>query len=208
MNSEVKMYSAIKNSNKWTKMLEGSSRSSIDAQLRNDTYQKVFSNYESLRNLAKTFSGATEMPLLSNQYFNASVASYVRSFAGYLTIERAMDQPTALLWYNDLLGVTDNRKVLPNLGEESRDGINGRFTVTADVSSSVTQTTNKKLIPGTVEIKLLTSDGTVKYTIRDNSTYVISKETEIGMLVETYQKLNTDAQKRLIGYLEALKELT
>ena len=42
---------------------------------------------------------------------------------------------------------------------------------------------------------------------RDNNTYVISKETEIGMLVETYQKLNTDAQKRVMGYLEALKEL-
>ena len=42
---------------------------------------------------------------------------------------------------------------------------------------------------------------------RDNNTYVISKETEIGILVETYQKLNTDAQKRVMGYLEALKEL-
>lgn len=42
---------------------------------------------------------------------------------------------------------------------------------------------------------------------RDNNTYVISKETEIGMLVETYQKLNTDAQKRVMGYIEALKEL-
>ena len=30
----------------------------------------------------------------------------------------------------------------------------------------------------------------------------------IGMLVETYQKLDTNAQKRLIGYLEALKELS
>ena len=42
---------------------------------------------------------------------------------------------------------------------------------------------------------------------RDNNTYVISKETEIGILVETYQKLNTDAQKRVMGYMEALKEL-
>ena len=39
---------------------------------------------------------------------------------------------------------------------------------------------------------------------RDNNTYVISKEIEIGMLVETYQKLNTDAQKRVMGYLEEL----
>lgn len=42
---------------------------------------------------------------------------------------------------------------------------------------------------------------------RDNETYVISKGTEIGMLVEAYQKLNIESQKRLIGYLEALKEI-
>ena len=43
---------------------------------------------------------------------------------------------------------------------------------------------------------------------RDNNTYVISKETEIGMLEETYQKIDINAQKRLIGYMEALKELS
>ena len=42
---------------------------------------------------------------------------------------------------------------------------------------------------------------------RDNNTYVISKGTEIGMLVESYQKLNPDMQKRLMGYLEALKQM-
>ena len=42
---------------------------------------------------------------------------------------------------------------------------------------------------------------------RDNNTYVISKGTEIGMLVESYQKLNPDMQKRLMGYLEELKQM-
>lgn len=42
---------------------------------------------------------------------------------------------------------------------------------------------------------------------RNNDTYVISKGTEIGNLVESYQKLNPDMQKRLIGYLEALSQL-
>lgn len=42
---------------------------------------------------------------------------------------------------------------------------------------------------------------------RDNNTYVISKGTEIGMLVESYQNLNPDMQKRLMGYLEALKQM-
>lgn len=42
---------------------------------------------------------------------------------------------------------------------------------------------------------------------RDNDTYVIGKETEIGMLVESYQKLSPDMQKRLLGYLEALRQM-
>ena len=42
---------------------------------------------------------------------------------------------------------------------------------------------------------------------RDNDMYIISKGTELGMLVESYLRLDTDMQKRLIGYLEALKEM-
>ena len=42
---------------------------------------------------------------------------------------------------------------------------------------------------------------------RSADTYVISKGTEIGTLVETYQKLESDMQKRAMGYLEALKDL-
>ncbi|MGN9056981.1 hypothetical protein ACTNA4_11040 [Bariatricus sp. HCP28S3_A7] len=42
---------------------------------------------------------------------------------------------------------------------------------------------------------------------REHDTYVISKGTDVGMLVEYYQKLDSDMQKRLRGYLEALKEL-
>lgn len=42
---------------------------------------------------------------------------------------------------------------------------------------------------------------------RDNDTYVISKGTEIGNLVESYQRLSSDMQKRLVGYLEALNQM-
>ena len=40
---------------------------------------------------------------------------------------------------------------------------------------------------------------------RDNNTYVISKGTEIWNLVESYQQLDPDMQKRVLGYLDALK---
>ena len=40
---------------------------------------------------------------------------------------------------------------------------------------------------------------------RTNDTYVISKGTDIGALVESYQQLSTEQQKRLMGYLDAIK---
>ena len=41
---------------------------------------------------------------------------------------------------------------------------------------------------------------------REHDTYVISKGTDVGTLVESYQELDSDLQKRLLGYLEALKD--
>ena len=43
---------------------------------------------------------------------------------------------------------------------------------------------------------------------RENRLYVISKDSELGNLVETYQRLDQAMQKRLIGYMEALSELS
>lgn len=42
---------------------------------------------------------------------------------------------------------------------------------------------------------------------RENMLYVITKDSELGNLVETYQNLDDAMQRRLMGYLEALSEL-
>ena len=42
---------------------------------------------------------------------------------------------------------------------------------------------------------------------RENTTYVIDKGTELGILVESYQNLDDSMQKKLLGYMEALKAL-
>ena len=42
---------------------------------------------------------------------------------------------------------------------------------------------------------------------RVHDTYVISKGSEVGYLIEAYQKLDSGQQKRLLGYLEALMSL-
>jgi hypothetical protein len=157
MFSEVQAEKIMKEDPTYKECLEKSSSSKDDAKAREKVYSEVMANYEALKDAYRAFSGYAEIPILSNQYFNASMASYVRSFAGFLTVERSMDQPTSLLWYNDLLGVTDNRVVLPNLGEENLTGINSRFQSNGSLPEpgmKVEISTNKKLIPGSIELRL------------------------------------------------------
>ena len=42
---------------------------------------------------------------------------------------------------------------------------------------------------------------------RENMTYVIDKGTELGILVESYQQLDENMQRKVLGYMEALREL-
>lgn len=139
-------------------LLASSNGDEEDAANRLNVYSEVMDRFDDLMDTQMTFSGMSEFPLLSNQYFNASMASYVRAFTGFCAIERSMDQPTALLWYNDLLGVVDNRTVIPNIGKEDLNGINARFSTKAALTTTQAEyeiSTNKKLIPGSVEINLI-----------------------------------------------------
>lgn len=38
----------------------------------------------------------------------------------------------------------------------------------------------------------------------ESNTYIIDKETDIGILVESYQELDYDRKRRLMGYMDAL----
>ena len=158
--------------------LRGSSVSDVDAKMRANEYVKMFSRNEDMRDLfgtqsqlqQKLFSGYSETPLLSTQYFNASVASYVSSFAGYMSIERDFDQPNGLFYWFDVLGVTDLRPVIPNLGADAYQDINsmGGFELpitpaaTADYNSLI----GRKLIPGSLRVKIKTD--TESYELIDN----------------------------------------
>ena len=42
---------------------------------------------------------------------------------------------------------------------------------------------------------------------KKNATYVVDKGTELGALIETYQSMDTEDQKRLIGYMQALIDM-
>jgi hypothetical protein len=138
--------------------------SKADAEQRQKAYEQVFNNYEGLKEAAKSFSGYAETPLLSTQYFNASVTSYINSWAGFLAIERSMDSPSALLHYFDVLGVSDDRKVKPNLGVEDMSGLGSAgdilgSAVTDPASGDTTLDASKKLIPGSVKITFTNGSG-------------------------------------------------
>ena len=154
--------------------LINSSVSAEDANLRAREYAKMFSRNDEMKDLfglagngsnllQKTFSGYAETPLLSTQYFNASVASYVSSFAGYMSIERDFDQPNGLFYWFDVLGVTDMRSVIPNLGPDNYQDIQamGNFTlnITPTTETAYSSLIGRKIIPATA---------TEKYELIDN----------------------------------------
>ena len=159
--------------------LTNSSRSVEDANIRSREYAKMFSRNDELKEMfginnnpslvQKTFSGYAETPLLSTQYFNASVASYVSSFAGFMSIERDFDQPNGLFYWFDVLGVTDMRSVIPNLGP---DDLNiqafGNFDleITPTTSAAYSALVGRKIIPGTVRIKI--KSATDSFELIDN----------------------------------------
>jgi hypothetical protein len=158
--------------------LRGSSVSDTDAKMRANEYVKMFSRNEDMRDVfgtqsnlqQKLFSGYAETPLLSTQYFNASVASYVSSFAGYMSIERDFDQPNGLFYWFDVLGVTDLRPVIPNLGADSYQDINSMGGFELEITPAATADYNslvgRKLIPGSLRIKI--KNATESYELIDN----------------------------------------
>lgn len=161
--------------------LVNSSVSRDDANLRSREYAKMFSRNEELRDifglggsqpnlLQKTFSGYSETPLLSTQYFNASVAAYVSSFAGYMSIERDFDQPNGLFYWFDVLGVSDMRSVIPNMGPDSYQDIQSmggfQLSVTPSANAAYESLIGRKIIPGTLRIKIATE--TEKFELIDN----------------------------------------
>ena len=159
--------------------LTNSSRSVEDANIRSREYAKMFSRNDELKEMfginnnpslvQKTFSGYAETPLLSTQYFNASVASYVSSFAGFMSIERDFDQPNGLFYWFDVLGVTDMRSVIPNLGPDNLDiQAFGNFDleITPTTSAAYSALVGRKIIPGTVRIKI--KSATDSFELIDN----------------------------------------
>ena len=168
MFSETKAYSKQIESPKFLEALRASSVSDIDAKNRLKVYSKVFANNEQVRESMRAFSGYSEMPILTNTYFNCSISALIRSFAGYLSIERDMAQPNAVLGYYDLLGINDNRVVMPNVGYGDVNGLQAPMVFEGKAATKqFSHTFSERLIPGSVEA--IATYGEKSYTLRDDA---------------------------------------
>lgn len=174
MNEKRLFSDLVKNSKSFYPSLLKSSMSEDDAQHRMKAYEKMFANYAELKHLSKSFSSYAENVNLSNQYFDATVLGLTKSFAGYTAIERSVDAATALLYFLDIMQVSDSARVLSNVGVDTIG--NYRNKVLMD-QTTVTATDiynfapGAKLIPGTVKL-VVTIDG-VAYDIIDNKLGVL-----------------------------------
>ena len=183
--------------------LVNSSVSHQDADCRSREYAKMFSRNQEISQmfgnsgnlLQKTFSGYAETPLLSTQYFNASVASFVSSFAGFMSIERDFEQPTGLFYWFDVLGVTNLRQVIPNLGPDNYQDIQsmGGFTleITPAAQTSFSSLIGRKIIPSSLRVKVTTESES--YELIDNGQ---------GQFMAIAGKLNSSSINYLNGRVE------
>ena len=77
-----------------------------------------------------------------------------------MSIERDFDQPNGLFYWFDVLGVTDLRKVIPNLGADDFDGIDAMGVIRGNIDAAQEVSLNliKKLVPGTLRVKVTMAD--------------------------------------------------
>lgn len=166
------------------KGLETSSVSAIDAETRAEEWDSTFANLDEMvqeRNYSAGSPGYSTSGLHGIEFFDATVAAIIKSYAGIFAVERGMNQPNASLPYYNSYGVKSGQLITPNLGvsqtmTESDGYIAENFTVpvanagsiTVDVNSTAPLATleNIPIVPGSVKITM-TFDG-VSHNITDN----------------------------------------
>lgn len=93
-----------------------------------------------------------------------------------MSIERDFEQPTGLFYWFDVLGVSDLRNVIPNLGPDNYQDIQTmggfEFEVTPSAETSYSVVIGRKILPSSLRVKIVDkSDATTvvsKYELIDN----------------------------------------
>lgn len=177
MNAEVKalLDQALKTP-EFRQALALTSPSAVAAKHRIKMFADLFERQGAMNRM---FSTST-LPSFGTVLQLASLISMVTSFSGFLTIERAVDQPILVQYFLDLLG-TNNTSRFPTVGptqysDDNRSMVRGKQTYTTTITSvNFTATpisVTNPIIPGTIKITLTVVDsGTgnpVTFTITDD----------------------------------------
>lgn len=192
MSNKIRTFSDISISGKLSDRLMHSCRSGQDMKLRVQAYSKAYENLltaaalldkkASTRNFAATGPGLGELSGLNpNQFIDVTVTAMIKSIAGFVAVERGVDQPTAYLPFLDLVTSGENKVVAKNIGADL-DMPNGYvdpasadrrtlrsaqidFSNTLSVpSAQLSINVAKAVIPGTLSVKLTTGGRTFVIT--------------------------------------------
>ena len=193
-NTSIRTFSEIETSPLIAERLSKSCQSTTDMKLRVQAYSKAYENLLSLASLAdrqartRTFAangpGLGELNGLNpNQFIDVTVTAMIKSLAGFLAVERGVDQPQAVLPFVDLVTSGEGKMVSKNIGADL-DMPNGYVDQTAadrralrsaqiKFSNSISTATNhleinvaKSVVPGSLTLKVV--KGGVAYTISDD----------------------------------------
>jgi hypothetical protein len=164
------------------KGLETSSSSEQDAESRAKVWDATFSNLDEIiedRTYAAGSPGYSANGLHGIEFFDATVAAMIKSYAGIFSVEKAMDQPNASLPYFNTYGVKTGDLITPNLGTSrtltESDGyireasqvtkVNMADPVIVNTVGDGEYTTDKiPVVPGSVRITLTYDATTVVIT--------------------------------------------
>lgn len=148
MTSNQLMFRSLINGEEGTlirKGLETSSVSAEDAESRAKEWDKVFSNLDEIVE-DRMYAGAGapgqgSVGLHGIEFFDATVAAMIKSYAGIFSVERSMEQPNASLPYLNLYGVAAGDLIAPNIGVSN-------IIADADGYANITKTATKAEVDG------------------------------------------------------------
>lgn len=104
-------FAALHNNKRYVYALLKSSANENVARHRDKEFQKLFARSLEFQSGMKFFaSGSSNFPNLGVTLNVASILSYVTSFSGFLTIERALAQANSVEYFLDLVGAVGNSR--------------------------------------------------------------------------------------------------
>lgn len=165
-----------------------SSRSASDAQSRLQAYTMAQSNLMGLANLkSKKFSstGLGDLAGLSpDQFIDVTVTTMIKSLAGFLSVERGMDAPSAKLPFVNILNISDDSIVSPNIGPDTHlQSSKIVYKEVAPVGTGISFSAATPLVSGTLAIYI--KKGGNNFKVIDDSQGALLAPATLGMTVGT-----------------------